>query len=436
MSKQRTPGNVLFAAARHGCGWHSQDDFADAFDREARRLGLDGVAVSVRQVRRWESRTPPWPTPDYRRVLESLFGMPLGQLGFLAPSYVEAARDPAGEDDDVRRREFLGVATLAGAGLVQLPGTALASTREQVDAALQVARSGGGGVEYVEQAAARAGRGYMGRPPAQVLDDVAADLRGVGALLAGSQPARTRARLAFATAQLSAVAAIVLHDLGARGDAHAWFRTAATAAEDAGDPQLQGWVFARAAMLPLNYGAPSAAAALADRARALAGERPSAAAALAAAVGARAHATLGRRADAYAALDASERIVGRLDPAVDGADTWYGYPEHKHHVHASQALTRLGDTARAGEAQRAAAALSRPSSHMTGALLGLDRAVCLRHQGDVDAGCRVAVQVLTAAPAAYRGGLVHERAVELLGVLTPDQRRLPAARDLVDALHA
>ena len=77
-------GNVRFKALRHARGWVSQQQLADAFEEKARECGLR-LAVSVRQVRRWESTEPPWPTPDYQKVLQELFGMPLTDLGFTPP---------------------------------------------------------------------------------------------------------------------------------------------------------------------------------------------------------------------------------------------------------------------------------------------------------------------------------------------------------------
>ncbi|MFF3518808.1 hypothetical protein [Streptomyces sp. NPDC002573] len=74
--------------------------------------------------------------------------------------------------------------------------------------------------------------------------------------------------------------AIVLHDLGSRRESRAWFATAAGAAAESGDQQLHAWVLAREAMVPLNYGAPRAAADLAGQARLAAGTRPTAAAVL------------------------------------------------------------------------------------------------------------------------------------------------------------
>jgi transcriptional regulator with XRE-family HTH domain len=74
----------MFVAARHARGWYSQQELADAFEKKARELGLR-IDVSVRQVRRWESAEPPWPTPEYLHVLHALFEQPLPILGFIPP---------------------------------------------------------------------------------------------------------------------------------------------------------------------------------------------------------------------------------------------------------------------------------------------------------------------------------------------------------------
>ncbi|MGC0419728.1 DUF5753 domain-containing protein [Embleya sp. AB8] len=83
MSTRPLGANAKLVSARRALGLHSQAGFADAFEEHARAMGMR-LAVSVRQVRRWESTDPPYPTPDYRRVLEDFFGKPLSALGFTA----------------------------------------------------------------------------------------------------------------------------------------------------------------------------------------------------------------------------------------------------------------------------------------------------------------------------------------------------------------
>ncbi|GED90713.1 hypothetical protein TNCT6_77980 [Streptomyces sp. 6-11-2] len=133
-------------------------------------------------------------------------------------------------------------------------------------------------------------------------------------------------------------------------------------------------------VVPLNYGAPRAAAELADQARHAAGTRPTAAATLAAAV--YAHALNHQPKQARAALAAADALMNRL-PEDERSDTWLTYGEQKHHVHLSHAFTTLGDTRRARESQQRALELSAPTSTMTRTLPNIDAAACAHHDGDL-----------------------------------------------------
>ncbi|MFC8583272.1 multiprotein-bridging factor 1 family protein [Streptomyces sp. NPDC057217] len=66
-------GNRRLVAARVAAGYRSQEAFAAALD------------VTVRQVGRWESDTPPWPQPVYQERLTRLLGQSLADLGFTPP---------------------------------------------------------------------------------------------------------------------------------------------------------------------------------------------------------------------------------------------------------------------------------------------------------------------------------------------------------------
>ncbi|MGW7312675.1 helix-turn-helix domain-containing protein [Streptomyces sp. NPDC054865] len=108
--------NRRIVAARAERGWHTQEDFAAAYDKTAREL-CEQARISVRQVRRWESGESTWPNRDARRVLEAMFGRPLEDLGFRRPAR-PTGRRPGEirrqlEDHDVRRRTFLGLAGAA-----------------------------------------------------------------------------------------------------------------------------------------------------------------------------------------------------------------------------------------------------------------------------------------------------------------------------------
>lgn len=81
----RPTGNTALKAARQTAGLSSQQAFADALSTAARQLGMGEVVVSTRQIRRWESDTPPWPQDDYQRLLTHVLHLPVEDLGFRAP---------------------------------------------------------------------------------------------------------------------------------------------------------------------------------------------------------------------------------------------------------------------------------------------------------------------------------------------------------------
>ncbi|MFF3344935.1 transcriptional regulator [Streptomyces sp. NPDC002779] len=90
----RPAGNVRLKSARLAAGFNSQQHLADALTKNARQLGIRGLSVGVRQVRRWESDSPPWPQPDCRRVLTHLLGQSMEALGFTPPWGSDSAPDP------------------------------------------------------------------------------------------------------------------------------------------------------------------------------------------------------------------------------------------------------------------------------------------------------------------------------------------------------
>lgn len=327
----------------------------------------------------------------------------------------------------MKRRDVLRgalAAGLAGPGLA-----ALTTTRNGIDAAL-AAEHPNTDLGYWESTAERYGYGYHGQAPVDVLANLVQDFDEMTPLFSLPQTVKDRTNLCYVTGQMAGMVAIVLHDLGQDREAHRWFATAGRAAEQSGDRLLHAWVVGREAMVPLNYGAPQAAAQLAEKARHLAGEKPSAAAALAAAVASRAYAIGGHRDKALEAVADIEALAERLTPQQH-ADTWFGYPMQKHHVHMSQALTHLGETNRAYETQRAALELSRAPSLMTRALIAINEATCRARDGDGEAATHIATQAYSALPASYRTGLTRTRALALHRSLPADT---PGRDHLGDAL--
>ncbi|WP_202232988.1 transcriptional regulator [Actinacidiphila reveromycinica] len=319
------------------------------------------------------------------------------------------------------RRQFLGVFAVAATEPGALSG--IAEARQSIDTALT--GSDAGDLAYLEGAFERHRGGYRGRPPTAVLGQMRDDVDLLRDVLHRPHPATTRTQLARTAAGITGLVAIIQHDRGDQREAHRWFATAERAASESGDRHMLAWTLARHAMVPLNYGAPEAAAALAIQARVAAGRTPSASAALAAAVSARALAANGDRQGALRGVADARTIAGRLDGS-QAADSWFGYPPQKHHVHLSQAFTLLGSTKDAYAEQDAAVALTRTPSVMTRALLDIDKATCLSVEGDTAHAAEEAAGVWEALPPAYRGGLIQERTVALCDTISdtaPDLAR-------------
>ncbi len=102
----------MLKVARVAAGYASQQALSDAIETAAPRLGLN-VTVGVRQVRRWESSDPPWPSPELGRVLTHLLGLELEELGF-TPPWATGERPPP-----ARRTAIEG--TVAAARLASVP---------------------------------------------------------------------------------------------------------------------------------------------------------------------------------------------------------------------------------------------------------------------------------------------------------------------------
>ncbi|WP_234434841.1 MULTISPECIES: hypothetical protein [Streptomyces] len=77
------------------------------------------AAVSVRQLRRWESPHPPLPHPGQQAVIEAMLGFPLTELGFEVPPE-RAQHDSTGRHhEEVDRRQFVvDVGAIVGASVL------------------------------------------------------------------------------------------------------------------------------------------------------------------------------------------------------------------------------------------------------------------------------------------------------------------------------
>lgn len=415
--RARTFSTVFAAAKKAGLSWNA---IAAATGLKADRISL---------IARGEAQITAFDTVE--RIADGL-RIPGAMMGLAARSWESDAPvtpRPAMEDESMHRRNLLRSALAAG--LTAAPLTELTDLLGKADNAL--AGAGPADIARLEATTEQHSYGYGGRAPTDVLADLIADFSDVVPLLQRPQPAAARTALTRIMGQLGGMAAVVLHDLGSQREANAWFATAARSAQESGDRQLHAWILARKAMVPLNFGAPEAAAAFAEQARHIAGATPTAAAALAAAVTGRAYALSGRREEATAALRDADRLADTL-PEDQRADTWFGHCEQKHHVHLSHAMTALGETRRARESQAHALALSAPTSTLTRTLLRLDAATCQHRDGHTLDACQAAVATLVDIPVRYQTGLTRRRAVDLYRSVPANLRSAPAARWLAEVL--
>jgi transcriptional regulator with XRE-family HTH domain len=207
----RNAGNVYLRAARIAAGYPSQEALADA------------LGVGVRQVRRWESPTPPTPHPDVAQRLVRMLGQPLEQLGF-------------SETEGRPRRALLAAA--AGTTLAAVPSTAVAAMQPATVAAdfHAVTRSHR--------------RMYWSVAPA-TLHPAAMAHAGLGCALLPQTAGETRRLVATSVAETYLLAGrIEFFDQREPDNASATFTRALQAAGEADDALLGAAVLAHSAFVP------------------------------------------------------------------------------------------------------------------------------------------------------------------------------------------
>lgn len=223
----RSSGNSKLREARRLSGYPSQETFAAALNRAAPQIGLGARQVSVRQVRRWESATPPWPQPDYQRLISHVLRLPVEELGFTPPGEEPGMRSSAPPTARSGRRRTA----------VQLPSTTATVQPPGVSA------------DYAAITAAH--RRFYGTVPATALHPAAVEHARLGAvLLAQTSGAARRLVAASVSETLLLAGRIEFFDLRQSDDAEVSFRQALQAAAEADDPLLGAAILAHAAFVP------------------------------------------------------------------------------------------------------------------------------------------------------------------------------------------
>ncbi len=345
-------------------------------------------------------------------------------------------------DDDQLRRMLLRQMTVAGCQVDSRFLGAVDRIRRRMDDALLRGTVSASIIDTWEHAAAGYGRQYMTVPPLRQLCDVLLDLGDVRRMCEERQPLEFSERLCRLACQLAGLAGISMLDIGDHRLARSFFRTARTAADETGDRQLRAWVAAREALVPLYYGDPGEAAALAGSGTDLAGRYLCVAAVMAPVVEARAHARLaslschGRRpalSRARAALDRAADAVADL-PSEQSSDTALGYTERQLYFHTGDALVLLGDWQGAYRAFSQAAQLYPVTEVLDCALVTLGQARCLLESGEPVQALAVARDTVLGLPPEHRTDVVQQVARMLGRAATVRHPSLPALSQYREAL--
>jgi hypothetical protein len=221
-------------------------------------------------------------------------------------------------------------------------------------------------------------------------------------------------------------------NLGQYRQAREWVHTARLAADEAGDPALRAWVATRGAVASLHLGDPHAAAAAAREAELLTRLHPEPITAMAWAILARAAACMAQPGPAMTALRHAEELFGTVSTSQD--NTAYAFTPGQLHFYRSHALTTVGETSAAWQAQDDALAAFAPGERLDPTLVRLDRALCMINSGDVTQGAGYASDVLQQLTSAWRPVIVLRRAHAVVEAIPAARRSTAAVRSLHEVL--
>jgi hypothetical protein len=270
----------------------------------------------------------------------------------------------------------------------------MGQVHDRAERAVRYGNPGEAVLEEYERLVEQRALGYATEPPGPFLHDLLLEVDDVAALLDPCRSPAAQRRLLHVLAQLAALVSVVANDLGGLRAASGWMRTARLAAVETGDQDLRAWTLAREGFHYLHYGRPvSRALQLADAAESVIANSNSSAAVMAPTVRARALARLGMEPAALDALRQADEAFERVDTPVG----IFGWSLPQLRFSAGKALTNLGATRLALQAQDEALGLFPPGEILDPALVRLDRAQALIRAGDLTEGCRLGEEVLRGA---------------------------------------
>jgi transcriptional regulator with XRE-family HTH domain len=288
------------------------------------------------------------------------------------------------------------------------------------------------------------GHAYFTQRSDNLVQNLAADLADLQCVL-DPLPVDDPQRLDLSrvSAQLAAIMAMSLTNLGQFQPARRWWHAARRAADASTDAAIRVWVRGHDATHALYDHRPLDAALLrADEAIAISAESAYAGTGEAVAAKGQALALLGRADEARDTISMLPAIFEQLPPAA-AADqhTIYGWPEQRLWHGASYVYTHLGtrekgDSQLAAEAQKNALHLYATASPRSRAQIQLHTATCLVRDGHIDEGANHAQTTLEALPHTHRTAMVLGVAAKVLEAVPSGEHRRPPVRALEELISA
>ena len=294
-----------------------------------------------------------------------------------------------------------------------------------------------------EEATVGYGRQYMTVPPLRLLCDVLLDFGDVRRMSERRQSLEFSERLCRLAGRLAGLIGMIMINVGDQRLARSFFRTARTAADETGDRHLRAWVAVREALVPLYYGDPAEASAMARAGAGLAGRNPCVAGVMAPVLEARALAwTAARREDASTGsalrrvrtlLAPAHEALSRL-PATERGDTAFGYTQRQLLFHEGDTLVMLGDHEGAEKAFTWSLDLYAPDEILDRSLISLGLARCRLEADEPEEALRLGLDTLLAVPREYRSEIMMRSARLLADTVAVRHGEQRAVREYRKAL--
>jgi tetratricopeptide (TPR) repeat protein len=294
-----------------------------------------------------------------------------------------------------------------------------------------------------EEATVGHGRQYMTVPPLRLLCDVLLDFGDVRRMSERRQSLEFSERLCRLAGRLAGLMGMIMINVGDQRLARSFFRTARAAADETGDRHLRAWVAVREALVPLYYGDPAEASALARAGAGLAGRNPCVAGVMAPVLEARALAwTAARREDAATGaalrrvrtlLAPAHEALSRL-PATESGDTAFGYTQRQLLFHEGDTLVMIGDYEGAAKAFTWSLDLYAPDEILDRSLISLGLARCRLEADEPEEALRLGLDTLLAVPREHRSEIMMRSARLLADSVAVRHGEQRAVREYREAL--